>query len=683
MKRTLYRITAVLTALAFLITVQAAYEARIPKNVAYAAVITLQPGESTQESTVTTEGTESTEENETSEESEASESTENIEVTESGEPTEGTEETENSEVTESTEETEGDESTEGTEETEGSESIEGTEETEGSESTESTEETEASEPTESTEETEASEPTEATEETEGDEPTEAIEETSSSEPTESSEETGNSEVTESSAPVEHPESVTPQPPQETPNTDQNSKAEEGNQEEENPWLDAFNSADQVKQPSNEHLYQVVQNYTPAQPPAAIQDNFQDEFNKGLLDISKGIYDEVLDDYKGDVLEAIQDTAKEMSKDYRNQAYIDRQKGGALLQEAVSDRNSYKYFLDDDFMDATHQKYNGAMDLLDSGTVKSFKGDVAHLVDVGLEVYNVVGDCIGLAGDVVTIVDDVKELGNLKHEHSSWKAVEATLLVTDIGLTAVGIGATLGLVTLGPAVGAALMVGGVVVGISSAFVHSDAFANYMNSTDGSLQSFLEGLFPWMKTPDGVNCYKPNIYIYDKDGRRIQVIFTEPELILISIPEYEAGWTVDASADGTLLTEAGEEYDFLFYESMTVKGMFDTQSGFRIDAGDRSSQWESILAEYGFNEEEIADFVEFWDVKLDADKDYIMYPQYTETVDEAMPIVVAPVPENMVRIWFVFEEYTGQEYEEEQIVPFSREGYTVVEWGGMIF
>ena len=70
-------------------------------------------------------------------------------------------------------------------------------------------------------------------------------------------------------------------------------------------------------------------------------------------------------------------------------------------------------------------------------------------------------------------------------------------------------------------------------------------------------------------------------------------------------------------------------------------------------------------------------------LEADKDYIMYPQYTETVDKAMEVNITQAPENIVRIWFVFEEYDGQEYEEEVIVPFTREGYTVVEWGGMVF
>lgn len=645
MKRKLFRLAAVITAVAFLLSVQAAYEDRIPKRLVYAAMITLTPTDSSQETTVNTESTESTEDTGT---------------TDSAEGTEGS--------TESTEGTEG-----GTESTEGS-----TESTEGTEGgTESTEDTESTETTESIEETETSESTEVSE---SNDVTESVEVSESNEPVESSQAP---EVEESSEIVPESES-------------EEMVAEEESEEEENAWKDVLASADTMAPPSYEHLHTVTNTYTPVEPKDAVAEGFHDEFvssfNQIIEESTDEITGEISDNVKEKVLDIIQDTAKDMSKDYYNQAYKDYVKAGDLLNETVSDRNSYRYFLDNDFMDATHQKYSDALDLMDNGSVKVFKGDIAHLVDSGIEVYNKVGDAIdfvddavGVVGDAITIVEDGAVLitGDFKHEHSSWRAVEATLLVTDIGLAAVSIGATVGLVTLGPVAAVALGVGSIVVGVSSAFVRSDAFADYMNSTDGSFQSFLEGLFPWMRTPDGVNCYKPNIYIYDKDGRRIKVIFTVPELLIVSIPEYEAGWTVDSSADGNLVTEAGEEYDFLFYESHTVKGLFDTQSGFRIDATDRQTRWENILTEYGFNEEEIQDFIEFWNVKLDADKDYIMYPQYTETVDEAMPIIVEPYPENMIRIWFVFEEYKGQEYREEQIESFSREGYTVVEWGGMIF
>lgn len=90
----------------------------------------------------------------------------------------------------------------------------------------------------------------------------------------------------------------------------------------------------------------------------------------------------------------------------------------------------------------------------------------------------------------------------------------------------------------------------------------------------------------------------------------------------------------------------------------------------------------MSAYGFSEQEIGDFIVFWDEKLEKE-DYIMYPQETAIVDRAMPVEITPEPENITRMWFVFVLYDGQEYEEPEVEPFARTGYTVVEWGGMMF
>jgi len=62
---------------------------------------------------------------------------------------------------------------------------------------------------------------------------------------------------------------------------------------------------------------------------------------------------------------------------------------------------------------------------------------------------------------------------------------------------------------------------------------------------------------------------------------------------------------------------------------------------------------------------------------------MYPQLTEKVDSAMPIRIEPKPSTIYRIWFVFEEYKEQDIITPNIVPIERKGFTVIEWGGMIY
>lgn len=115
------------------------------------------------------------------------------------------------------------------------------------------------------------------------------------------------------------------------------------------------------------------------------------------------------------------------------------------------------------------------------------------------------------------------------------------------------------------------------------------------------------------------------------------------------------------------------------------MFQTEEGFTVYAGDRESQFRSILEAYGLNEREIRDFIEFWDQKLDEDTDYRMYPQTTELVDAAMPIAVEGLePDEYFRIWFCFQPVDGSEPEPHmpEIRPASHEGTALIEWGGMI-
>lgn len=300
--------------------------------------------------------------------------------------------------------------------------------------------------------------------------------------------------------------------------------------------------------------------------------------------------------------------------------------------------------------------------------------------------------VSIGFDVKSICEDYKSLGNLKNEHASLRAVEGSLYAADMAFSAASI-TLAGVVLFGGAVSApvtaVVAVGGVIVGVASAIVGSEGFANLMNNTDNAfLRSFdnmVSSLFQNIKTALGIGCYKPNIYIYGADGQLVRVIFGAPGLVVISDPYYDpaVGWSVIAENDGTLWDDSGESYEYLFYESVTERDMFNTEEGFYISADRRSEDFRTILSEYGFNQAEVDDFVEFWDEKLEKGKEYLMYPQYTATVDSAMPITITPAPDNICRIWFVFEEYKQQDYKEEQIIPFARDGYSVVEWGGMIF
>ncbi len=289
---------------------------------------------------------------------------------------------------------------------------------------------------------------------------------------------------------------------------------------------------------------------------------------------------------------------------------------------------------------------------------------------------------GNALSAYNIYNNTKEMQNLQNEHTSLRTAEAALLYADSALAVLSIAATLSTSVTPPGLAVQLA-----VGITAAVLHSDQFAEWANQQDSefldTLDSFFETLFPWMKTPDGVNCYKPNIYLYSAKRMGVRLRFRYPQLVTASIPDYGSGWTVRTGGGGKLETETGETFDYLFYESITSAGLFQTEKGYRIPAGQREEALEAVLTDMGFTENEIRDFTEFWCGKLEKGVDYVMYPQNTDTVNLAMPLEVDPVPETMERIWFAFCRDHGQAVETPDAYRLERSGeYALIEWGGLI-
>ena len=181
-------------------------------------------------------------------------------------------------------------------------------------------------------------------------------------------------------------------------------------------------------------------------------------------------------------------------------------------------------------------------------------------------------------------------------------------------------------------------------------------------------------------------KPNIYLYPEVETALQVRLLDPGQITAAIPAYPAdGWRVTASPDGTLTDEDGARYGFLFYESEIPDHAFQYESAFYLPAEEREETFERILSLYGLNETEKADFKAYWRERLPAGRDYYMYPQTDRACDAVSPLSITPAPDAVLRLWFVYKEATVRDPEIREPEPrrFVRGGFTVVEWGGMVW
>lgn len=335
----------------------------------------------------------------------------------------------------------------------------------------------------------------------------------------------------------------------------------------------------------------------------------------------------------------------------------------------------------------------------SGSIKSF--DRMVRAENASSVAGLKGMGANYAGKVFggyCLVKDISEYNDKsKHRHSSIAFIDQTLRGFNITAGALDYG--------GMKLAKPLAIGG---GIMKDIVGGDSFSDWANQQDnivleysdwvidnvneGTYNAFLYYMELFNNTDDanvygrppyGTGVYKPNIYLYSEAATRITVSFALPALLTSTIPQYEQQWVVDAYPDGTLTDIVnGADYKYLFYESETDASLFNYGSGWVLLHDTREAQFNDILTGYGFNDREIADFIDFWAKKLGDGVDYVMYPQLTEEVDKAMPIKVSPTPVNRFRLWFAFRTFDGRIPAAPVISAMNREGYSLVEWGGFI-
>lgn len=316
------------------------------------------------------------------------------------------------------------------------------------------------------------------------------------------------------------------------------------------------------------------------------------------------------------------------------------------------------------------------------------GDMASKAEVWKYAENVSKalQVLSNVADVASLISDYKALTNLNGENTATRVIEGVAITADMAVIIVGLCC--------PGVNIPIAAS-IAVGLFAQFIHNKKVTDWLDEKfdnleewwdellDDLMDKLLDELLDWIKLAIGINCYKPNIYIYPEEAMDVAVQFKAPQSLIKMIPDYTGIWDVHVDVDGRIYTEEGYAYDYLFYECETNPNLFETEEGFLIHAESRLEQFEDILNKYGFNQQEISDFTEFWCMKLEEGKDYVMYPQMTELVDNAMEIDISPKPDTCVRMWFVFEEYAGNmTVETPQIEKIEREGYTVIEWGGMI-
>jgi hypothetical protein len=141
------------------------------------------------------------------------------------------------------------------------------------------------------------------------------------------------------------------------------------------------------------------------------------------------------------------------------------------------------------------------------------------------------------------------------------------------------------------------------------------------------------------------------------------------------QYNNGWCISVEPSGQI----DNAYGYLFYES-AQPNIWQNSEGWIISQTELSNFFNKNMQVYGFNSNEIHDFIEYWIPLLNTAKTYAVYPQMNYTIDRVIELEFSIKPKNVNRLFYVIKG-VNEEFmlNEPEIVSFNKNGFYVNEWG----
>ena len=180
-----------------------------------------------------------------------------------------------------------------------------------------------------------------------------------------------------------------------------------------------------------------------------------------------------------------------------------------------------------------------------------------------------------------------------------------------------------------------------------------------------------------------CAKPVIYLYASVPTKVRVKINLEGGLTFTEPDYGNGWQVLAQPDGTLTNLADQKtYPYLFWEGRG--GLYRTpDKGFVVAQSEVEKFLNDSLAKLGLNQKETADFIEYWLPYFSADAPYYFITfMGTNMVNKLAPLTIDPKPDTLIRVLMDFKPLdTPVKVEGYNLTAIPRQGFTVIEWGGV--
>ncbi len=176
-------------------------------------------------------------------------------------------------------------------------------------------------------------------------------------------------------------------------------------------------------------------------------------------------------------------------------------------------------------------------------------------------------------------------------------------------------------------------------------------------------------------------KPVIYLYPEKETEVSVSLDLDGALTCTYPTYKNGWEVTARTDGTLINkDDGREYSYLYWEGIGDNS-WDMSKGFVVKGTDTIRFLQEKLEYLGLTPKELNEFIVYWLPHMQNNK-YNLITFQTDEYENSAKLSISPKPDSILRIFMVYkalDEFV--EIEEPILSAFERNGFTVIEWGGI--
>ena len=174
-------------------------------------------------------------------------------------------------------------------------------------------------------------------------------------------------------------------------------------------------------------------------------------------------------------------------------------------------------------------------------------------------------------------------------------------------------------------------------------------------------------------------KPVLYLYPEKETAVTVTLDYAGELTCTYPAYNNGWTITAQPDGTLTDSAGQTYNYLYWEGLDHTE-YDFSQGFCVPGRDTAAFLEDTLATLGLNRREANEFIVYWLPHMEGNAYNLIAFQTSSYTDHAR-LTADPAPDTVLRVFMAWKPLdTPVEIEAQPLTAPTREGFTLVEWGG---